>query len=295
MLLVTGRKYSGKSTIKNRLAREKKLKNVTVYTTRKKMPQDVMKKYYRFITSQEFEKMKEQGKFKFVTTNSLGELSGFLSSDFERSDTILELDFSTLMAIIGELPQSCKVVFVDAATGVRFDRMVKDTHSIPEAFNVLHTENFKGYDLPFGIVVDNSLNDGGKTATINILSSLEQYNNRDVIQAESVKAKRKYITPLASPQDTTNIRKFLAYEQWAIQDIRRTCNLSSPDGREFAKSMYRNYLSEFKSLTLTETRFDSTSKEISIILDGMHFPLAKDESFEPEPRGTSRVKSIRER
>ena len=43
MILVTGRNYAGKTTIKNKLARKMGLKNATIFTTRKKTPQDMIR------------------------------------------------------------------------------------------------------------------------------------------------------------------------------------------------------------------------------------------------------------
>ena len=50
MILVTGRNYAGKTTIKNKLARKIGLKNATIFTTRKKTPQDMIRTNYRFVS-----------------------------------------------------------------------------------------------------------------------------------------------------------------------------------------------------------------------------------------------------
>lgn len=291
MLLVTGKKYAGKTTIKNKIARELWLKNATVYTTRKKTAQDIFSMHCRFITPNEFTLLQSQGLFKFVTTDAYGGMCGVLNSEFEKADTILEIDFDTFSRIFSSLPSSCKVVFVDANVEIRFDRMLKDKKSIPSSFDLLHKENFKGYDLPFGIIVDNSLNDNGENATRNAIKGVSSYTNTEPVVQQSVQAKRKYITPLVPVPYTTETRKFLAYEQWAIQDIRRVCNLDNADGREFAKIMYRNYLTEYRSLGRVDFNYNPQNKELSVVLDGMHFPLIKDEELMPELRGKSKVKS----
>ena len=170
MLLVTGKKYAGKTTIKNKMAREMWLKNPTIYTTRKKTAQDVFKTNYKYITPEEFDALQSQGLFKFVSTDSVGNLTGILNTEFEIEDTILEVDFETFLRISSSLPSSCKIIFVDANVETIFDRMLKDKNSIPSAFSQLHKENFKRYNLPFGVIVDNSLNDSGEAATRNSLT-----------------------------------------------------------------------------------------------------------------------------
>ena len=295
MLLVTGKKYTGKTTLKSRLVREMWLKNATIYTTRKKTAQDMLKTYYRYISPEEFTVWQNQGAFKFVNVDNLGNLSGVLTTEFEKDEVILEVDFETFKRISSSLPSSCRVVFVDANVETRFDRMLKDKNSIPSTFNQLHKENFKEYNLPFGIIVDNSLNDSGETVTRNVINALEHYTTESPVYANNVQAKRKNIAPLVSVPYATDTRKFLAYEQWAIKDIRRVCNLDNPDGKEFAKIMYRNYLAEFRSLTRIDFSFDFQNKELSIVLDGMYFPLVKDEALMPDSMGIARVKSSKER
>lgn len=295
MILVTGRNYAGKTTIKNKLARKIGLKNATIFTTRKKTPQDMIRTNYRFVSIEEFEKMKEQGVFKVVTTNGSGQLSGILHSEFERSDAILELDLSSLISIINDLPDSCKVIFVDAAVEARFCRMVKDNYTIYESFRILHKENFNGYELPFGIAVDNSLEDNGECATRSIINSLSQYSNLGVVNAQNMKSKKIYVSPIIYPNNTSNIRSFLSYEQWALREIRKVCNLSDPEGRKFAKTMYRNYLFEYRTLNSADFRYNSSTQELGINLDGIYFPLAKDEALAPDIKGVVREKIKRER
>ena len=59
--------------------------------------------------------------------------------------------------------------------------------------------------------------------------------------------------------------------------------------------MYRNYLSEYRTLNSADFRYNSSTQELGINLDDIYFPLAKDEALAPDIKGVVREKIKRER